>query len=250
MKILVAVKIIADYDPFLALHPDGRCVDPSRARWVTNPFDEVAVEEAVRMTERGDATGVTVASIGPAEALGHVRHALAMGAHDAVCVRYSGPLDSDVVARVLAQLYRYDDYRLVMLGRQAADTDAGQTGQLLAARLGVPQACFVSAIQVRQDRLRVTRELEEGRESVELPLPCVVTVDPKLNQPRFANLGGHMRAKAKPVAELAAEDLGIDLTPKVETLGVMRQMGRPRRRRLVAGVEELADALLDEMRSR
>lgn len=243
MKILVPLKIFADYDPFLALLPDGRCLDPGRARWIVNPFDEVAVEEAVRMKERGEASGVTVASVGPDEALVQVRHALAMGADAAICVRHAEPLDADVVSRILAHLYRLDDYGLVILGRQAADSDAGQTGQLLAAHLGLPQACFVSRVRVWENAIRVTRELDEGRETVELPVPCVVTADPKLNEPRFAKLGGHMRAKTKPLTRMAAEDLGIDLRPKVETTGVVRQMGRPRRGRLLGGVEELADAL-------
>lgn len=245
MKIFVPLKRVPDYQSKVKVKPDGSGIETSSIKWIVNPFDEIAVEEALRLKEAGKATEVVVASVGPEECTTQMRYAMAMGADSGILVRYDGVIDSDLASRALVEVFKRGQYAMIILGKQAIDSDCNQTAQLMAARLGLPQACFASKVVLEDGHVLVTREVDGGLETVKLPLPCVISTDLRLNEPRYAPLPGIMKAKKKPLEEIKIEDLGLDLTPKVKVL----RMAAPAKRqagRKVQSVEELVQALQNE----
>jgi len=246
MKILVAAKRVLDYNVKVRVKADGSGVDLSNVKMAMNPFDEIAVEEAVRLKEAGAAAEVVVVSIGPAACTEVLRTALAMGADRALHVEARSELDPLLVAQLLKAICDREQPELVILGKQAIDDDANQTGQMLAALAGWPQGTFASKLEVRGQVLGLTREIDGGLEMLALDLPAVVTTDLRLNEPRYATLPAIMKAKKKPLDALSAEELGVDLSPRTETLKVEEP---PRRKagRKVAEVSELLQGLKNEV---
>lgn len=245
MKILVPIKRVPDYQAKVRVSSSGNSIDTDGIKWICNPFDEIAVEEALKIKESGQAAEVVVVTIGPEEAATQLRYGMAMGADSAILVKCATAVDSDLASRILAQVYTRGGYGLVVLGKQAIDSDAGQTGQLLAARLNLPQACFASKVVVEAESALVTREVDGGLESIRIRRPCVITTDLRLNTPRYASLPGIMKAKKKPLEEIPVESLGLDLAPKVK---VVRMSSPPKRQagRKVDSVESLVKALQEE----
>ncbi len=245
MKILVAVKRVVDANFRIRVKRDGSGVELDNVKMAMNPFDEIAVEEAIRLKEKGIATEIVAVSIGPAKAEDTLRQALAMGADRAILVLHEGRAEPLGVAKVLKALAASEEAGLVLLGKQAIDDDANQTGQMLAALLGCGQATFASAIDLNGTTLRVTREVDGGLRVVELGLPAVVTVDLRLNTPRFAALPAIMKARSKPLAKLQPADLGVDLAPRLD---VLRTEEPPQRDAgvIVASVAELIDKLRNQ----
>ena len=248
MKIMVPVKRVPDYQAKVKVKVDGSGIETDGIKWIVNPFDEIAVEEALRLKEAGKATEVVVVGIGPEEVTTQLRYTMAMGADSGVLVRYDGTIDSDLAARVLAEVYKRGGYGLIILGKQAIDSDCNQTGQLMAERLSLPQACFASKVVLESNSAIVTREVDGGLETLKLPTPCVVTTDLRLNEPRYAPLPGIMKAKKKPLEEIKIEDLGLDLTPKIEVL----RLSAPAKRqggRKVESVAELVHVLQHDVKA-
>jgi electron transfer flavoprotein beta subunit len=261
LKVLVTAKRVEDPESRIRVKPDGSGIVTEGVSYRLNPFDEIAVEEAVRLKERHGGE-VVVASIGGSAAVTELRSALAMGADRAVLVRHEGPLDPVVASALLAVVYEQERPDLVLLGKQSIDDDQNQTGQYLAERLALPQATFASKAESLESEaeakrapglllsdggrsLTVLREVDGGLETLELRLPAVVTTDLRLNKPRFASLPGIMKAKKKEVKELDAAALGVDLAPKV----VIRRLSEPPRRKggvKVADVNELWARLHEE----
>lgn len=237
MKILCPIKRVVD--PFAKVRPlpDGSALDTSATKFDVNPFDEIAVEEAVRMKELDPAVEVTVVSIGGAEVEEQLRKALAMGADRAILVENASPLDSGVIAAELAEIA--GDFDLILMGKQATDDDNGQAAQMLAAKLGWPQATFASRIEINDRTATVTRETDTGEETLELPLPCVITSDLRLNEPRYIPLPGIIKARSKP---LEKRPRTTQATPKVRVVRLERPPPRPAGRR-VSDVDELVSAL-------
>ena len=248
MKILVPVKRVIDYNVKVRVKPDGSGVDLNNVKMSMNPFDEIAVEEAIRLKEAGKADEIVVVSIGPAQAQETIRTALAMGADRGILVQYDGE-DTEplAVAKVLAKIVEEEQPGLVILGKQAIDNDANQTGQMLAELLGWPQGTFASKVAIADDgqTVQVTREIDGGLETVELKLPAVITTDLRLNEPRYASLPNIMKAKRKPIAMKTPADYGVDMTPHLEVLKVeeppKRQGGIK-----VESVQELVEKLKAE----
>ena len=232
MKILVPVKRVVDYEAKIRVKPDGSGIETDGVKWIVNPFDEIAVEEALRLKESGKAAEVVVAGIGPAEAAVQLRYAMAMGADRAILVKHDGFVDSDLAARVLAALFKRESCGLVLMGKQAIDSDASQTPGLLAARLGVAQACFASKIVLDGQSVVVTREVDGGLETVSAPLPCVISADLRLNTPRYASLPNIMKAKKKPLEEIGLGDLGLDGAVKLKVLRLSAPSKREAGRKL------------------
>jgi electron transfer flavoprotein beta subunit len=220
MKILVPVKRVVDYNVKIRVKSDQTGVELANVKMSMNPFDEIAVEEAVRLKERGVATEIVVVSVGPAQAQETIRTALAMGADRGILVTTDAPTESLGVAKLLAKIATEEEPGLVILGKQAIDDDANQTGQMLAALLGWPQGTFASKVEPAGDHVTVVREVDGGLETVELKLPAVVTTDLRLNEPRYASLPNIMKAKSKPIATKAPADYGVDLTPRLAVLKV------------------------------
>jgi len=245
MKILVGVKRVLDPYVRANVKPDGSGVDLSNAKMSMNPFDEIAVEQAVRMKEAGTADEIIAVSIGPAKSEETIRTALAMGADRGVLVETDQDLEPLAVAKILKQVVEEEDTGLVLLGKQAIDDDCNQTGQSLAALLDWPQGTFVSGVEIEGQKAKVVREIDGGLETIELDLPAVVTVDLRLNEPRHASLPNIMKAKKKPVDKKSAGDLGIDLEPRMKVLGVSEPPPRAEGVR-VGSVEELVDKLKNE----
>ena len=245
MKILVAVKRVVDANFRIRVKRDGSGVELDNVKMAMNPFDEIALEEAIRLKEKGIATEVVAVSVGPAKAEDTLRQALALGADRAILVQHDGRTESLGVAKVLKALAARENADLVLLGKQAIDDDANQTGQMLAALMGCGQATFASAIAIEGTTLRVTREVDGGLRVVELNLPAVVTVDLRLNTPRFAALPAIMKARSKPLAKLQPSELGVDLSPRLD---VVRTEDSPQRKAgmIVASVAELVDKLRNE----
>ena len=223
MKILVPVKRVVDYNVKVRVKPDGSGVDLNNVKMSMNPFDEIAVEEAIRLKEAGKADEIVVVSIGPAQAQETIRTALAMGADRGILVQYDGA-DTEplAVAKLLAKIVEDEQPGLVILGKQAIDNDANQTGQMLAELLGWPQGTFASKVDIADDKasVQVTREIDGGLETVALKLPAVITTDLRLNEPRYASLPNIMKAKRKPIDMKKPEDFGVDMTPHLEVLTV------------------------------
>jgi electron transfer flavoprotein beta subunit len=220
MKILVCAKRVLDPSAVVRIALDGSGVDLAGAKMAINPFDEIAIEQAVRLKEAGEATEIVAVSIGPAAAIDVLRTALALGADRGVLMRCDAAPEPLAVAKLLRTVVHAEAPDLVLMGKQATDDDCNQTGQMLAGLLGWPQATFASAVAVQDGALRVTRDIDDGVETLDLALPAVVTADLRLNEPRFVSLPNLMKAKKKPVQEIAADELGVDLAPRLRVLRV------------------------------
>ena len=220
MKILVPVKRVVDYNVKVRVKSDGSGVDLANVKMSMNPFDEIAVEEAVRLKEKGVATEVIAVSCGVAQCQETLRTAMAIGADRAILVETNEELQPLAVAKLLAALVDKEKPGLVILGKQAIDDDANQTGQMLAALADLPQATFASKVEVAGDKVSVTREIDGGLETLSLSLPAVVTTDLRLNEPRYVTLPNIMKAKKKTLDSFKPEDLGVDVTPRLMTLKV------------------------------
>jgi electron transfer flavoprotein beta subunit len=242
MKLLVAVKRVIDFNVKPRVKADGSGVDLANVKMSMNPFDEIAIEEAIRLKEKGVATEIVAVSIGPAKAQETLRTALAMGADRAILIQTDDDLEPLAVAKLLARVAGEEQPGLVILGKQAIDDDSNQTGQMLAALLGWPQGTFASKVEVGGDKVDVTREVDGGLETVKLSVPAVVTTDLRLNEPRYASLPNIMKAKSKPLAQKTPADYGVDTSPRLQTLKVeepsKRQAGVK-----VASVDELIGKL-------
>ena len=220
MKILVPVKRVVDYNVKVRVKADGSDVDLANVKMSMNPFDEIAVEEAVRLKEAGVATEVVVVSAGVANCQETLRTAMAIGADRGILIQADGELQPLAVAKLLKAVCEKEQPQMVICGKQAIDDDANQTGQMLAGLLSWPQATFASKVVVAGAQATVTREIDGGLETVEVPLPAVVTVDLRLNEPRYATLPNIMKAKKKPLETTNAAALGVDVTPRLKTLKV------------------------------
>ncbi len=220
MKILVPVKRVIDYNVKPRVKPDGTGVDLANVKMSMNPFDEIAVEEALRLREKGVATEVIAVSVGPAKAQETLRTALAMGADRAILVE-AEDVEPLGVAKLLAAIMAEESPGLVILGKQAIDDDSNQTGQMLAALTGRPQGTFASKVEVDGDSVKVTREVDGGLETVSLTMPAIITTDLRLNEPRYASLPNIMKAKSKPMAMKTPAEYGVDVAPRLKTLKVV-----------------------------
>ena len=245
MKVLVAVKRVVDYNVRIRVKADGSGVETANVKMSMNPFDEIAVEEALRIKEAGKADEVVAVSMGAEQCRETIRTALAMGADRGIHVAAAGELQPLAVAKLLAALAEREDPGLIVLGKQAIDDDSNQTGQMLAALLGWPQGTFASAIALADGEAEVTREVDGGLETLALTLPAVVTTDLRLNEPRYASLPNIMKAKKKPIDAVSVEDLGVDAAPRLETLKVEDPPGR-QGGVVVADAAELVDKLRNE----
>ncbi|GAA0582330.1 electron transfer flavoprotein subunit beta/FixA family protein [Caenispirillum bisanense] len=226
MKVLVAVKRVVDYNVKIRVKADKSGVETSNVKMSMNPFDEIAVEEAVRLKEAGKATDVVAVSLGVAQSQETIRTALAMGADRGVLVQTDEELQPLAVAKLLKAIIDKEQPDLVILGKQAIDDDSNQTGQMLAALLGWPQGTFASKVELTDGGLQVVREVDGGLETVALKLPALVTADLRLNQPRYASLPNIMKAKKKPIETLSPADLGVDVAPRLVTLKVEEPAAR------------------------
>ena len=244
MKVLVPVKRVIDYNVKIRVKPDGSGVDTANVKMSMNPFDEIAVEEAVRLKEAGKVEEIIAVSIGPQQAQETIRTALAIGADRGILVVQEGvePLG---VAKVLKALAEKEGVQLVILGKQAIDDDSNQTGQMLAALLGWGQATFASKVELGDGTVKVTREVDGGLETDELKLPAIITTDLRLNEPRYASLPNIMKAKKKQLDTVSAADLGVDVAPRLKTLKVVEPPKRVAGVK-VATVQELVDKLKNE----
>ncbi len=226
MKILVPVKRVVDYNVKIRVKADGSGVELANVKMSMNPFDEIAVEEALRLKEAGKATEVVVVSIGPAQAAETIRTGLAMGADRGILVKVEGTVEPLAVAKLLKKVVEQEAPQLVILGKQAIDDDANQTGQMLAALLDWPQATFASKVVLGEGSADVTREVDGGLQTLSLTLPAIVTTDLRLNEPRYASLPNIMKAKKKPLDETSAEALGVDISPRLKVLKTAEPAGR------------------------
>ena len=226
MKVLVPVKRVIDYNVKVRVKPDQTGVDLANVKMSMNPFDEISVEEAVRMKEAGIATEVVVVSIGPQQAQETIRTALAMGADRGILIKTDAMVEPLAVAKLLAKVAADEKPDLVLVGKQAIDDDCNQTGQMLAALLDWPQGTFAYKIEKDGDALKVTREVDGGLQTVKLQTPAVVTVDLRLNEPRYASLPNIMKAKKKEIAEKSPADYGVDITPRLTVVKVTEPAAR------------------------
>jgi electron transfer flavoprotein beta subunit len=245
MKVLVPIKRVVDYNVKIRLKPDGGGVDIANVKMSMNPFDEIAIEEALRMREAKFATEVVAVSIGPQKAQETLRTALAMGADRAILVKTDVAIEPLTVAKILKHIADQEKPDIIILGKQAIDDDANQTGQMLAGLLGWPQGTFASKIAPADGQLRVTREVDGGLQTIVLKLPAVLTTDLRLNEPRYASLPNIMKAKSKPLAEIDAATLGIDLEPRIKIVKT-QEPGARKAGVKVASVAELVAKLRDE----
>ncbi len=245
MKVLVAVKRVVDYNVKIRVKADGSGVDLTNVKMAMNPFDEIAVEEALRLKEADKVSEVIVASIGPAQAQETLRTALAMGADRGILVKVDDAVEPLAVAKILKKLVEEEQPQLVIVGKQAIDDDANQTGQMLSALLGWSQATFASELELSDGKVGVTREVDGGLQAIEVKLPAVVTVDLRLNQPRYASLPNIMKAKKKPLDEKSASELGIDTGLRLKVLKTEEPESRQAGIK-VANVQELVAKLKNE----
>jgi electron transfer flavoprotein beta subunit len=242
MKLLVPVKRVIDYNVKPRVKADGTGVDLANVKMSMNPFDEIAVEEAIRLKEKGVATEIVAVSIGPAKAQETLRTALAMGADRAILVTTDAEVEPLAVAKILHKVVQEEAPQMVILGKQAIDDDSNQTGQMLAALLGWAQGTFASKIEVDGGAVSVTREVDGGLETVRLNLPAIVTTDLRLNEPRYASLPNIMKAKSKPLAQKTPADYGVEIAPRLTTLKVTEPPKRTAGVK-VGSVDELIDKL-------
>ena len=245
MKILVAVKRVVDYNVKIRVKSDGSGVDLANVKMSMNPFDEIAVEEAVRLKEAGIATEVVVMSAGVTQCQETLRTALAIGADRAILVESDTDLQPLAVAKILKALSEKESAQIIILGKQAIDDDSNQTGQMLASLLDIPQATFASKVLVADGKATVTREVDGGLETITLTLPAVITTDLRLNEPRYVTLPNIMKAKKKTIDIVKPEDLGVDIAPRLKTLKVEEP---PKRSAgvMVADVAALVEKLKNE----
>jgi electron transfer flavoprotein beta subunit len=245
MKLLVPVKRVVDYNVKVRVKADGSGVETAGVKMSMNPFDEIAVEEAVRLKEKGVATEIVVVSMGVAQCQETIRTALAMGADRGILVETDVELQPLAVAKMLRALVAKEQPGLILMGKQAIDDDMNATGQMLAALLGWPQGTFASRITVEGEKLTVTREIDGGLETLELNLPCIVTTDLRLNEPRYASLPNIMKARKKPIETIKPADLGVDPAPRLRLVKVMEPPKRVAGQK-VGSVAELVQKLRTE----
>jgi len=242
MKVLVPVKRVVDFNVKVRVRADKTGVELANVKMSMNPFDEIAVEEAIRQKEKGKATEIVAVSVGPAAAAETIRTALAMGADRGILIKHEGEIEPLAIAKLLKSVCDAEKPELVIMGKQAIDDDCNQTGQMLAALLGWPQGTFASRLELESGRAKVTREIDGGLQTVDLKLPAVVTTDLRLNEPRYASLPNIMKAKKKPIDEKTPADFGVDVSPKLKIVQVeepaKRQAGKK-----VTSVAELVDRL-------
>jgi electron transfer flavoprotein beta subunit len=245
MKILVPVKRVVDFNVKIRVKPDGSGVELANIKMSMNPFDEIAVEEAIRLKEGGKATEIVAVSIGPAQVSETIRTALAMGADRGILVKAEGNVEPLAVAKILKAIVDEEQPGLVILGKQAIDDDSNQTGQMLAALLGWSQATFASKLEVDGSDFKVTREVDGGLQTVKLKMPAIITTDLRLNEPRYASLPNIMKAKKKPIEEKAPDAYGVDVKPRLQVLKTAEPSGRKSGVK-VASAAELVSKLKDE----
>jgi electron transfer flavoprotein beta subunit len=245
MKILVPVKRVIDYNVKIRVKGDGTGVELANVKMSMNPFDEIAVEEALRLKEKGHATEVVVISIGPQQASETIRTGLAMGADRGILVKTDSYVEPLAVAKILKAVIAAEQPGLVILGKQAIDDDCNQTGQMLAALTGWPQGTFASKLVIEGDNILVTREVDGGLQTVKLKSPAIVTTDLRLNEPRYASLPNIMKAKKKPIDDKKPEDYGVDISPRLEVLKTSEPAARKSGGK-VKSVAELVDKLRNE----
>ncbi|MFN3994560.1 MAG: electron transfer flavoprotein subunit beta/FixA family protein [Tabrizicola flagellatus] len=249
MKVLVPVKRVIDYNVKVRVKADGSGVDLANVKMSMNPFDEIAVEEAIRLKEKGVATEVVVVSIGVKQAQETLRNALAMGADRAILIEAATDVHTDIeplaVAKLLAGVVKEEAPGLVLCGKQAIDNDMNATGQMLAALLGWSQATFASEIAIEGDSAKVTREVDGGLQTITVKMPTIITVDLRLNEPRYASLPNIMKAKAKPLATKTPADYGVDVSPRLSVVKTVEPAGRKAGVK-VGSVDELIAKLKDE----
>ncbi|MBI1211395.1 MAG: electron transfer flavoprotein subunit beta/FixA family protein [Alphaproteobacteria bacterium] len=245
MKVLVPIKRVVDYNVKIRVKADQTGIDLANVKMSMNPFDEIAVEEAVRLKEKGAATEIVAISIGPQECQETIRTALAMGADRGILVKAAHDVEPLAVAKILAAIAKAESPQLVILGKQAIDDDSNQTGQMLAALLGWPQGTFASKVVLEGGKAEVTREVDGGLQTVKLNLPAIVTTDLRLNEPRYASLPNIMKAKKKPIDQKEPGDYGVDAAPRLKVLKVTEP---PKRKAgvKVKTVQELVDKLKNE----
>ena len=244
MKVVVAVKRVIDPNVKASVKPDGSEVDLANVKMSMNPFDEIAVEEALRLKEAGKAAEIVVVSVGPQQASETIRTALAMGADRGILVKVDGAVEPLAVAKILKAIVEAEQPGLVILGKQAIDDDSNQTGQMLAALLGWPQGTFASKLALDGDGIAVTREVDGGLQTVKLKGPAIVTTDLRLNEPRYASLPNIMKAKKKPIDEKAPGDYGVDVAPRLKVVKTSEPPGRQAGAK-VGSVAELVGKLKD-----
>ena len=245
MKILVPIKKVLDYSAKIKIKSDGSGVETQGIKWIVNPFDEIAVEEALRLKEAGKAESIDILSIGDTEVATQIRYCLAMGADNGIHVKTDSLLDSDMAANVISAIFKRADYKLILMGKQAIDSDAGQTAQILSALLDIPVASFASKVEIDSAIAMVTREVDGGLEKVRVNLPAVISTDLRLNEPRYAPLPGIMKAKKKPLEEIELGSLGLNISPKITVKKFYAPEGRKAGRK-VSSVDELVQVLKDE----
>jgi electron transfer flavoprotein beta subunit len=245
MKILVAVKRVVDFNVKIRVKADGSGVELANVKMSMNPFDEIGVEEAIRLKEAGKATEVIAISIGPAQAQETLRTALAMGADRAILVKHDGYIEPLSVAKILKAVVEAEKPAIVILGKQAIDDDCNQTGQMLSALLGLSQATFASKLEINGSEALVTREIDGGLQTIKVKLPFIMTTDLRLNQPRYASLPNIMKAKKKPLEEKTPADFGVDVAPRLK---ILKTTEPPKRQAgvKVKSVAELVQKLKDE----
>ena len=242
MKILVPVKRVVDFNVKIRVKADGSGVELANVKMSMNPFDEIAVEEAIRLKEAGTATEIIAVSIGPAQASETIRTALAMGVDRGILVKADGPVEPLAVAKILKAIVDAEKPGLVILGKQAIDDDSNQTGQMLAALLGWAQGTFASKQTIDGDSVSVIREVDGGLQTVKLKMPAIITTDLRLNEPRYASLPNIMKAKKKPIEEKTPADYGVDIAPRLQVVKTSEPPGRKSGAK-VASVAELVGKL-------
>jgi electron transfer flavoprotein beta subunit len=245
MKILVSVKRVVDFNVKIRVKADGSGVELANVKMSMNPFDEIAVEEALRLKEKRQADEIVCVSIGPAQATETIRNALAMGADRGILVKTDRSVEPLAVAKILKAIIEQEKPGLVILGKQAIDDDCNQTGQMLAALTGWPQGTFASKVVIESNAILVTREVDGGLQTLRLAAPAIVTTDLRLNEPRYASLPNIMKAKKKPIAETTPESFGIDVSPRLEVIKTVEPAGRKSGVK-VKTVAELVDKLKNE----
>ncbi|MCB1645088.1 MAG: electron transfer flavoprotein subunit beta/FixA family protein [Pseudomonadales bacterium] len=245
MKVLVTAKRVVDYNVSIRVLADNSGVDLNNVKMSVNPFDEIGIEEAVRLKEAGIATEVVVASVGTSACQEQIRTALALGADRGILVETDEDMQPLAIAKVLKAVIDKEAPQIIITGKQAIDGDNGQTGQMLAALAGLPQATFASKVEVEGDSATVTREIDGGLETITVKLPAIITTDLRLNEPRYASLPNIMKAKKKPIDVMTPADLGVDVAPRVKTLKVTPPAARQAGIK-VESVEELVDKLKNE----
>ena len=245
MKVLVAVKRVVDYNVKIRVKADGSGVDLANVKMSMNPFDEIAVEEAIRLKEAGTVSEIIAVSVGPQQAQETIRTALAMGADRGILIKHDDYVEPLAVAKLLKKVIEEEQPGLVIVGKQAIDDDCNQTGQMLSALLGWAQAAFASKLEISGDSAMVTREIDGGLQTIKCKMPMVVTTDLRLNQPRYASLPNIMKAKKKPLDEKVAADMGVELAPKLKVVSTTEPPARQGGKK-VGSVAELVDKLKNE----